>query len=319
MLPPDYRAPIWLRGAHAQTIVPATLVALPNPTFRRERVATPDGDFLDFDWVDTPDANAPILILFHGLEGSSGSHYARSLMNEVRARSWRGVVAHFRGCSGEINRAPRFYHSGDSTEIGWIVAQVRARFAHAPLYAVGISLGGNALLRWLGEQPAASQEQLRRAAAVSAPLDLAAGGASLGRGFNLIYTYSFLRTLKAKCLVKLNQYPGLFDRARMLASRNLYEFDNVVTAPLHGYRDTEDYWRRAASKEVLGEVAVATLVLNALNDPFLPARALPARSLASSAVTLDYPPEGGHVGFYERNLGLAWLPQRVFRFLLQGT
>lgn len=318
MDPTHYRAPFWLRGRHAQTIVPATLVPLPAPRYRRERLTTPDDDFVDFDWLDTSDAAAPLLIVFHGLEGSSRSHYARALMSAAQARGWRSVVAQFRGCSGEMNRAPRFYHSGDSSEIAWMVEQVRARFPLAPLYAVGISLGGNALLRWLGEQPVESAQRLAAAAAISAPLDLAAAGHALARGFNRVYTKSFLRTLQAKSLRKLDQFPGLFDRDAMLAARDLYAYDNVVTAPLHGYRDTDDYWLRAASKAVLGAIAVETLVLNALNDPFLPASALPKPNQVSSAVHLDYPREGGHVGFYSSASGAYWLPERILHFLSRG-
>jgi len=312
---PPYRSALWLRGAHAQTIIPATVIPTKLPAYRRERLSTPDRDFIDLDWVDVATKTAPLLILFHGLEGNSHSHYARSFMSAAGARGWRAVVPHFRGCSGEINWAPRFYHSGDSTEIGWIVERIAERFPEAPLHAAGISLGANALLRWLGEEPVESQRRLRSAAAISAPLDLAAGGHALGHGFNLVYTRSFLRTLKSKCLVKLTQFPGLFDRAAMLESRNLYEFDNIVTAPLHGYRDTEDYWRRAASKTVLGEIVVKTLVLNALNDPFLPASALPQPAQVSRSVHLEFPREGGHVGFYARNAGMRWLPERVIHFL----
>jgi len=177
-----------------------------------------------------------------------------------------------------------------------------------------VSLGGNALLRWLGE----SQHQAEivdAACAISAPLDLAGGGAALSRGLNLLYTRMFLQTLKPKCVHKLEQFPGLFNRERMLRARNLYEFDNVVTAPLHGYRDTDDYWHRASAKHVLSDITVPTLVLNAKNDPFLPARHLP--SSASARVTLDYPEEGGHVGFAVGGLPgkIGWLPQRMLRFL----
>ena len=311
-----YISPLWLPSGHLQTIYPATCIGKPAMAFRRERWDAPDGDFVDVDFVDG-DASRPFVILFHGLEGSSDSHYARAMMAAVAARGWSGAVAHFRGCSGELNRAARFYHSGDAVEIDWIVRRMRTH-ARGALYAAGVSLGGNALLRWLGE----SQHQAEivdAACAVSAPLDLACGGAALSRGFNRLYTRMFLRTLKPKCLAKLEQFPGLFKRDAMLAARDLYAFDNVVTAPLHGYRNTEDYWDRASAKHVLGDITVPTLVLNARNDPFLPGIHLP--SLASSSVTLDYPQEGGHVGFPTGGLRGKpdWLSRRLLDFLDSAT
>jgi len=200
-------------------------------------------------------------------------------------------VVHFRGCSGEINRLPRAYHSGDAPEIGWILARLAQ--AGQPLYAVGVSLGGNALLKWLGETGAAARSQLRAAAAISAAAGSDGGRRGAGQGLNRIYTRMFLTTLREKSLHKLERFPGLFDRGRMLAARNLRQFDDVVTAPLHGYRDTDDYWTRASSKPVLAGVRLPTLVLNAKNDPFLPARHLPRPQEVSAMVLLEQPEEGG--------------------------
>jgi hypothetical protein len=312
----NYLSPRWLPGGHLQTIYPAIYLAKPDVNFRRERWATPDGDFIDVDFVDG-EPGLPFVVLFHGLEGSSDSHYARSLMALLKAKGWSGAVPHFRGCSGELNQAPRFYHSGDAEEIGWVIKKLQANYRqHNPagkFFACGVSLGGNALLRWLGE----SQQQARivdAACAISAPLDLAAGGAALSSGFNMIYTRNFLQTLKPKCLKKLDQFPHLFDREKLLGARNLYEFDNVVTAPLHGYRDTNDYWHRASAKHILEDISVATLVLNAQNDPFLPAQHLPRK--ASSHVTLEYPKQGGHVGFTSGALpgNLNWLSNKIIHF-----
>jgi predicted alpha/beta-fold hydrolase len=314
---PAYVAPWWLPGGHLQTIYPATCIPKPMVNYRRERWNTPDNDFIDVDFVDG-DPGKPMVVLFHGLEGSSASHYARALMAQVAALGWSGAVPHFRGCSGELNHLPRFYHSGDAQEIDWIVRRLAAGRTGAErdagFFAVGASLGGNALLRWLGE----SQHQadiVDAACAVSAPLDLAAGGAALGRGFNMLYTKVFLRTLKPKCLAKLKVFPGIYDRDTMLRARNLYEFDDVVTAPLHGYRGVEDYWNRASAKHVLNDITVPTLVLNARNDPFLPGQYLP--SAAARCVTLDQPATGGHVGFAAGNPPGSnnWLPHYVLRFL----
>jgi predicted alpha/beta-fold hydrolase len=233
-------------------------------------------------------------------------------MAAVNARGWHGAIPHFRGCSGEPNRAPRFYHSGDAEELDWIIRRLRPRFS-GPFHVAGVSLGGNALLRWLGEQ-GRHAGIVDAAVAVSAPLDLAAGGAALSSGFNRLYTRMFLQTLKPKALAKLERFPGLFDRDRLLAANDLYSFDNVVTAPLHGYRDTDDYWHRASARHVLHDIVVPTLVLNAKNDPFLPGRHLP--QTAAPAVTLEYPDTGGHVGFSTGPFPgrLDWLPQRILTF-----
>jgi len=308
-----YRAPLWLPGGDLQTIWPAVCVRKPEVGFRRERWDTPCGqDFIDVDFVDGLTPDAPFVMLFHGLEGSSNSHYARGLMAQVAARGWHGAIPHFRGCSGEANLAPRFYHSGDAQELDWIIRRLRPRFT-GPFYVAGVSLGGNALLRWLGEQQHGA-EIVDAAVSVSAPLDLAAGGAALSSGFNRLYTRMFLETLKPKALAKLERFPGLFDRAALLASRDLYAFDNVVTAPLHGYRDTDDYWHRASAKHVLHDITVPTLVLNARNDPFLPGKHLP--ETASSAVRLEYPATGGHVGFPAGPFPgrIDWLPRRILHF-----
>jgi predicted alpha/beta-fold hydrolase len=317
-----YRAPWWLPGGHAQTIYAAALARRAPVAYRRERWETPDGDFIDLDWIQEPPAvsrqppvPSSLVVLFHGLEGSSRGHYALALMAELRERGGRGVVVHFRGCGGEPNRLPRAYHSGDAQEIDWILRRLRARNA-GPLFAAGISLGGNALLKWLGESGAGATTVVERAAAVSAPLDLMAAGDALGRGFNLFYARHFLDTLKAKSVAKLERHPGLYDAARVRAARTLREFDDLVTAPLHGFRDTDDYWTRASSKPGLKNIRVPTLVINARNDPFLPAPALPGPADASAAVTLEQPQDGGHVGFVSGPFPgrLDWLPRRILGF-----
>lgn len=312
---PDYAPPRWLPGRHLQTIWP---VILPRPrvAYRRERWELPDGDFLDLDWLDGP-ADAPLVALFHGLEGSARSHYARSLMAELKARGWRGVVVHFRGCSGEANRLARAYFAGDSAEIDYVLRRLRAGIGAVPLHAVGVSLGGNALLKWLGEQGAAAGAVITRAVAVSAPLDLNACGEALELGFNRVYTAHFLVTLKAKARARLRQHPELCDPRRLARAGTIRAYDDLVTAPLHGYRDAEDYWRRCSSKPFLKSIRVPTLVLNARNDPFMPGHVLPGAREASEAVTLEYPDQGGHVGFVAGGFpgSLRWLPGRILAFL----
>ena len=312
-----YRAPWWLPGGHLQTLYGA-LVGRSKLDWKRERWDTPDGDFVDVDRLPGP-AGAPLIALFHGLEGGSNSHYAGALALELARRGWRGAVPHFRGCSGEPNRLPRAYHSGDAEEIGWILRHLRSEPSGTPLFAVGVSLGGNALLKWLGEDARAT-EVLAAAAAVSAPFDLMAAGDALGRGFNLVYTRAFLATMKKKGEHKLERFPGLFDGEAMRRARTLREFDEVVTAPLHGFRDTDDYWTRASAKPVLGRIAVPTLLLNARNDPFLPEAALPGHDEVSASVRLEFPDQGGHASFvsapFPGNLG--WMPRRVAAFFAEA-
>jgi len=321
-----YRAPWWLPGGHAQTLYAALVAPRPRVEYRRERWDTPDGDFIDVDWVNEHSAvshqpsasaaaeKAPLVVLFHGLEGGSRSHYALALMAAVRDGGWCGVVVHFRGCGGELNRLPRAYHSGDSAEVDWVLKRLRV---HNPrLLAVGVSLGGNALLKWLGESGAAAGAVVERAAAVSAPVDLMATGDALDRGFNLVYVRHFLSSMKQKSLAKLARYPGLFDAARVRRAGTLREFDDIVTAPLHGYRNTDDYWTRASAKPWLRGIEVPALVLNARNDPFLPASVLPAPHEAAPSVLLEQPPDGGHAGFVSGRFpgNLDWLPARVLEF-----
>jgi predicted alpha/beta-fold hydrolase len=295
-----YRAPPWLPGGNLQTIWAATRSRRhlgTTPRFERERWTTPDGDFIDVDHLAGTPADAPRhLVLFHGLEGSTQSQYAQAFAVTAQQRGWAYSVPHFRGCSGELNLAPRAYHSGDFEEIGWILQRLRAR-ARAPLLVVGISLGGNALLRWAEESGDSAAATAAAVSAVCSPIDLAAAGHAIDRGFNwLVYSRMFLATMKPKALAKLRQHPGLFDRDKLAAARTLYEFDDVFTAPLHGFRDTPDYWRRASAKPHLAQIRIPALVLNARNDPFVPAASLPG-AVPGGRVTLWQPAQGGHVGF----------------------
>lgn len=323
-------APWWLPGGHLQTIWPA-LHARHGPSkdtvrisYRRERWPTPDGDFIDVDWQDAPPSapnNAPLLVLFHGLEGSSQSHYALAFARYAQRCGLAFAVPHFRGCSGEINRAPRAYHSGDFEEIGWILQRLRQR-TQRPLLVVGVSLGGNAVLRWAQEAGSQAAQVASAVASISAPVDLAASGHAIGQGFNrLVYTRMFLRSMKPKAMQKLAQYPGLFSAQKLLASRTLYEFDNVFTAPLHGFKNTADYWHKASAKPHLARLQVPSLLVNAQNDPFIPAASLPRPGTTGNRVTLWQPRHGGHVGFSQG----PWpghvntLPEAVVEWLAQQS
>ncbi|MBI3157952.1 MAG: alpha/beta fold hydrolase [Burkholderiales bacterium] len=338
-------APRWLPGGHLQTIWPA-LVGRRRLAgalhYLRERWETPDGDFVDVDFAlaaapdgvpepagaadAAPTARAggrvelgarPLLVLFHGLEGSSSSHYAIAFALAARERGWDFALPHFRGCSGELNRAPRAYHSGDFEEVGWMLARLRAR-AGAPLRAVGVSLGGNALLRWAAEAGASAAAVVAALAAVSAPVDLAASGAALGRGFaRHVYARMFLRTMRPKALAKWAQHPGLFERDRVARARTLHEFDDAFTAPLHGFAGADDYWARASSAPHLARIGVPALVLNARNDPFVPPSSLPRPGSVGPCVELWQPAHGGHVGFAHGGFPgrLDALPQAVCGWL----
>lgn len=320
-----YRAPWWLRGGHAQTVYGALLASAgPAPSYERRRWETPDGDFIDVDRLGrlpaTPRAGrspAPVIVLFHGLEGSSGSHYARALAWAVEREGWRLAVPHFRGCSGEANRLARAYHSGDSDEIEWLLERFATEAQGGPLVAVGISLGGNALLKWLGIAGESARALVHCAISVSAPLDLMVAGDQLGRGFNRVYSNMFLRTLKRKAAQKSARFPGRFDARAARRSRSLREFDECVTAPLHGFQGTDDYWTRSSARPWLAHVRVPTLVLNARNDPFMPATALPAQDEVSSCVELEFPAEGGHVGFVSGPFpgNFDWFGERIISFV----
>ena len=336
----NYVAPWWLPGGNLQTIWPALDARRrhgPRPDYRRERWLTPDRDFVDVDWLadfsgtESVEASlptgavpgrgqrVPLLVLFHGLEGSSRSHYAEAFADFSREHSMAFAVPHFRGCSGELNHAPRAYHSGDHEEIGWILARLREKHA-GPIVAVGVSLGGNALLRWAAEAGESASGVVSAVAAVCSPVDLAAGGWAIGRGFNrLLYTTMFMRTLKPKALAKLDQHPGLFDRERLLAARDLRDFDDLFTAPLHGFRDADDYYARASAKPHLQRIQIPALVLNARNDPFVPAWSMPRLAQVGAHVTLWQPAQGGHVGFPDGHLPghVRRMPNAVGGWLLQ--
>ncbi|MGC0155300.1 YheT family hydrolase [Chromobacterium vaccinii] len=309
----SYRAPRWLRGGHAQTIWPALAVKQDAPPYRRELWDTPDGARIALDFVDGQ-AGAPLVVLFHGLEGSSASHYAKALMQAVAARGWHGAVSHFRGCGGVDNPLPRAYHAGDAAEVRWILQRLSGRFA--AIATVGVSLGGSMLLNYLAEEGATALP--RAAAAVSAPLDLVAASTRLDRGLGkLLYTRMFMDTLKPKAMASLQRHPDLFDAGRLRRARTFIEFDDLVTAPIHGFGTALNYWTQASSKPKLARIVRPTLLLNARNDPFLPESALPDAAQVSAAVTLDFPSDGGHVGFATGPFPgrIDWLPQRLLAFL----
>ena len=311
-----------------QTIWPALYsrrYAHAPAVWRRERWTTPDQDFVDVDFCESAslDAIKPLLVLFHGLEGSSGSHYAQAFADWAQDQQCDLAVPHFRGCSGSLNLGPRAYHSGDHEEIDFFLRKFKqqADMTERPgVLAAGVSLGGNALMRWAGEQGQHAHSVVKAVASICSPLDLTASGNAIGKGFNRqVYTRMFLRTMKPKAMAKLKQHPGLFDPHRLSAAKDLYEFDNVFTAPLHGFLNTDDYWQRASALPVMRHIQVPALALNALNDPFVPAYSLPTQQNVSPLVELWLPDHGGHVGFAKGSLPghLKAMPEAVGAWLLQ--
>lgn len=304
----QYKAPAWLPGGHAQTIWSALYArrrwgpVLPKV---RERWKTPDGDFIDVDLQHASQHNRPLMVLFHGLEGSFESHYAQAFSDWAAVHDFNFALPHFRGCSGELNHGPRAYHSGDHEEIDWVLERLRQEHQAQEgqiLVSAGVSLGGNALMRWAAEHGQSALQKADAIASICSPLDLVQSGQAIGRGLNRqIYTRMFLRSMKPKAMAKLKQHPGLFDAQKLMAARDLYEFDNVFTAPLHGFKDTDDYWTQASAKPLMKNIRLPALALNARNDPFIPASSLPQQIDVSKTVTLWQPEQGGHVGFAQGN------------------
>lgn len=315
----SYIAPFWLPGGNLQTLHSALLTSSPKISYRRERWELPDGDFIDVDWVEPKVManNKPIVVLFHGLEGSSQSPYAKSVMAATQAKGWRGVIIHFRGCSGEPNRLPRVYYASDSPEIEMLLTRIRKNAPLAPIYAVGFSLGGNALLKWLGESGEHANIIIDSAAAVSAPMDLAATPDALDKGLNrYLYTPSFVHSTRKKALDILERFPGIIDKEKINAAKTIRDIDNAATAVLYGAIDADDYYTKNASKPWLNKINLPTLILNAKNDPFIPSETLPKLTEVSPTVTLEYPNTGGHVGFLGRK---HWLSNRLLRFFTSMT
>ena len=309
-----FRPAGWLRSAHLQTLWPSLSRRLPALPLARERLELPDGDFLDLDW--TPITDGPIVLVLHGLEGSSRSRYARGLLAAVQRRRWQGVVMHFRGCSGEPNRLPRSYHSGETGDLARVAAILRGRFPGRPLAVVGYSLGGNVLLKWLGETGASSPVSC--AAAVSIPFELDAAARRLTRGFSRFYQWWLLRSLRRSVERKVARRILPAEFTARAAAADFWTFDDRITAPLHGFAGADDYYRRSSCRQYLGGITVPTLVVHARDDPFLFPEAIPSTAEAGTGVTLEVHERGGHVGFVAGRWPWRpdyWLERRIPAFL----
>ena len=314
----SYQPAFWYRGRHLQTLWGPLLRRGRRPPLRRERLETADGDFVDLDWLADGPASGPLVLVLHGLEGSAQSHYARGLLREAGRLGIRAAVLHFRSCSGEVNRLAPLYHSGDTRDLEWVVEDLARREPKLRLGVIGISLGGNVALKWLGEQGEAAPTAVVGAVGISTPFDLSVCATVLDRGFNrAVYTRSFLRTMKAKVRAKAHLYDGQIDVAAVLRSRTFTEYDRRFTAPLNGFADEQDYWTRASSGPYLERIRRPTLLINAVNDPFMPGRHLPREVVArSSWIEALFVEQGGHVGFLDGALGgSSWAERRALAFL----
>ena len=309
----DFRAPWWLRSAHLQTSFATLFRRGPRVSLERERIELEDGDFVDLDW--TRGGRAPVVLILHGLEGSSASPYARGMLAAAEARGWRAAVMHFRGCSGEPNRLPRTYHSGETGDLQAVVDALRAR-GQLPAAIIGYSLGGNVLLKWLGEIGADSP--LAAAATVSVPYTLASAAERLACGLSRIYQRRLIRELRAKVERKFAGGTCPVDLGAARASRTFFEFDDCVTAPLHGFDGVDDYYTRSSSRQYLHRIRTPTLMIHAEDDPFMTPRALPAPEELSPSVRFEVSARGGHVGFVYGALPWRpryWLEERIPAFL----
>jgi uncharacterized protein len=289
----------WLPGPHARTIWGRFFRRTPPIATRVERWETEDGDFVDLVRLNGRPGQ-PHLVMLHGLEGAPRSHYARGLFLESVRRGWSADLLIFRGCGIEPNRNPRFYHSGDTGDIDAVAKRLLEADASAPFVFAGVSLGGNVLLKWLGELGTTVPDRIVGAAAVSVPFDLARASRHIDRGFSRVYQYHFLKSLRRKALAKLERYPDLMARDRVETARTLYDFDDAVTAPVHGFVDATDYYSRSSSIHFLPRIRIPTLLLSAADDPFLPREVLTevrAVANANDCLTMEFPDAGGHVGF----------------------
>ncbi|HEX7031044.1 MAG TPA: hydrolase [Gammaproteobacteria bacterium] len=304
----------WLRNRHLQTIIPNTFRRLPQQDIRRERVELPDGDFVDADW--TTGTRGPIVILLHGLEGSRKSRYAAWMLKHLHDAGYRAVLLHFRGCSGEANRTAGSYHSGHTADFDFFLRRLRAREPDARIAAIGYSLGGNALLKWLGEN--AGEHQLETGVAVSVPFRLERCSAAINRGLARIYQFHLMRRMRQNARRKLTLIRAAGHDPDLDALRCFRDFDEALTAPLHGFENADDYYARASSAQFLCRITTPTLVIHASDDPFMTRDTVPREEELSKAVTLELSEHGGHVGFVGGRWPWKpeyWLERRILAHL----
>lgn len=312
----------WIPGGHLQTLWGKLFrrrVPLPTTLLRWD---TPDGDFLEVHRLAAPEG-APRLLLLHGLEGTVRSHYAQGLLGEAARRKWGADLLIFRSCGSEMNRTRRFYHSGETSDIAFALDRIVAEFPRSPIGIAGVSLGGNVTLRFLGERGADIPRQVKGAAAVSVPFDLQRSSRRIGTGFSTVYQRYFIKSLVRKAGIKRLAFPDLAGSTNLADIRTLEDFDNLITAPIHGYRDATDYYQRASSLRSLEDIRLKTLLLSAVDDPMLPPEVLDevrAAATRNPALHIEFVSRGGHAGFVAGRV--PWKPvyyaeHRVGRFLAE--
>ncbi|RKX35862.1 MAG: alpha/beta hydrolase [Verrucomicrobia bacterium] len=315
IVPSSYRSPWWLPGGHLQTLAPALFGSRRNPGYRRQRVELPDGDFLDLDWLRNGSSHLAILV--HGLEGSSFSPYMTGMARALRSadHAWDVLSINLRGCGGEPNRTLRFYHSGETGDLRTILKTNTAPYSSVAL--IGFSLGGNVVLKYLGEAPDEVDSKIAAAIAFSVPCHLATSAEVLARPINRIYMFRFLRTLIAKIRHQAHRLPQAIDLTGIGSIRTFKAFDGRFTGPLHGFRDAEDYWAKCSSRQFLPAIRIPTLLVNARNDPFLSPECFPEDEARSHRrLFLECPASGGHLGFPGWKTGSpSWIEERVLSFL----
>ena len=313
----------WLPGPHLPTIWGKLARRRPPVHDRLERWPAPDGDHLTLVRMGTIRPGVPHLLIFHGLEAKITAKYAHGMLDQARKRGWSGDMLMFRTCDGEVNSARRFYHSGETTDCDFVIRSLTTLYPSLHLVLCGVSLGGNVILKWLGEQRERVPPEVKRAAAVSVPYDLEAGARFMEHGFAPMYVRHFLKTLTAKTLKKLERYPDLCDRGKLLAAKSFWDFDDALTGPVHGFTGAHDYYFRSSSIRFLDKIRVPTLLMSAWDDPFLPSRILEqVREIArgNPNLHLEFSPKGGHTGWIEGN---PWnqryyMEERVVRWLAEG-
>ena len=317
---PPYRPAWFVPGRHLRTLWGKFVRRRPRVSTTVERWNTPDDDVLFIHRL-RGSSEAPLLVVLHGLEGSPNSHYARGLLARAHALGWSAAALVFRTCGGEMNFTRRFYHSGETTDLDFVIRRLTSEAPQAPIVLAGFSLGGNVLLKWLGERGTDLPPAVRAAAAVSVPYDLARGSRYINRGFSRVYERHFLRTLVRKATEKRERFPDIASEADLGTLRTMWDFDNVITAPVHGFRDATDYYHRSSSLHWLDRIRTPTLLVSAADDPFLPREVLDeVRAAAGSnpALHCEFPEHGGHVGFIAGSLPwrpLYWAEWRVIDFL----
>lgn len=315
----SYRAPLGFASGHVQSIYPALFRRVPRVTGRRERIETPDGDFLDLDWSASAATGhgRSLAVLSHGLEGDTSQPYMQGMAAALQRRGWDILAWNLRGCSGEPNRLARSYHSGATEDLQTVLDHVFATERYARVALVGFSLGGNLTLKYLGDAGGNADPRLCGAVAFSVPCDLASSAAKLAGFSQRIYMRRFLTCLKTKIRQKIEAHPGEVNAEGLDSMRTFHDIDDRFTAPLHGFASAEDYWERCSSVRVVGEIRIPTLLVNALDDPFLGAECYPrAEADASDRFFFESPGKGGHVGFVPRNrAGEYWSESRAAAFL----